>query len=561
MSSKQQVSSGVWILKVHDDQDGNLIKTINLKLPKDIKIGYVEIEEKVDSKSSTSSVDNKSDEIVVGKEKTTKNNVSSVVGSETHQRQPYYVPGMQFHGPIHPMFFQYPRPLYPPYSVHTPPHQLNSPMVQPSPNSPPHFFKFSDEYKALTEDQIISSEEVKEKNNETSSTSISSISKEILSSMVSAEKTQNIEITPFKDDIEEETKDVQKIEKKQSKKKKKNNNNNKKTYANVAAAAADVPPPKPSKPIKPKPVVKTDVVASSSTPSKKLKPNLTEVFNAVEQKFDLAQEKYSSVLAHPDFTLLVKRNLFGFSIPKRFNSSVLAQRFPQSYKYKLLSRKVGIYEMNQIQNQWARKPKGNSFKADYPGDTCFYFTVFYHFKGIDVTSVDPSEEKPINICHVFNRFYVNDHQCACKFQEDCTFYHICMICGSTKHSAFERVSAEDRSYVCPEHAKLVEERAEFKGEGILDNDFTRDIEYFEDIHPDESDSDESQTDSMKEDILFNNDKVKNVNLLDDHSFPPLPASPIPTSQKKLPKTKKQKSVLTKSEPAVSESSQPIEQSA
>lgn len=272
---------------------------------------------------------------------------------------------------------------------------------------------------------------------------------------------------------------------------------------------------------------KTPVKASSSNQTGVIVDNKPSLKKVVKKQ--PLPKGYSPL--SPDYPARGAYNFFKFEIPERFKNSQLAKKFPQSFKYKLLAKAVGYHNMQWVQEFWLNTPK-TGFKPDYP-ETAFYFTPFYYWRSV---IIDENGEY-INKCHVFNRFHANGEGNQCKYgPEDCKFYHMCMMCGSTEHSAFERTSDDDNTYICPEHAKLVAERFEFFAQGVRDKNFIDEIKRLEAEGEENSESDAESQQSQEEFIL----KPDSTLINNQDIFPPLPGKSPSHGKKKKNNNSKQK---------------------
>lgn len=307
----------------------------------------------------------------------------------------------------------------------------------------------------------------------------------------------------------------------------------------------------PSAPTKPKRVPdKKGLVDHYEPPARKALPFTKPTVESLMQKTLDIPEGYEPI--SDEYPRMGNYNFFLFQIPSRYRNSRLAQRFPQTYKYRILVAAVGLDNMHKVQGFWDKEPKSKTFKIDYP-TSAFYFAPFYHLRAVYPKNTE-DEFYHINKCHIFNRFFCDKPEKQCKFADKCFYLHMCMICGSTDHSAFKRVSIDDKTYVCEEHAKMVQERKDFLEEGLTDQEFIDDMDYYDNIdmngQPDEP-NEEPKTVYADQSVsalpvvsapASSNSPTKEPSLVSDAVFPPLSIN-SPSHKKK----KNNKKSSTKSE--------------
>lgn len=490
------VQSEVWILRLSLNE-GKEVKTLNVTLPAGTTVDYVEHQKKnVVSKT-----------LPVKKDEEVKTSDSPLPPPK-----PAYI--------AHPSYFMHgnnsiaPMPYY--YHQHGGMHHAN--ILMPTPQHPMFLNPSGMPKQALTEDQVAEMQKAgaspssppEKPSKELVIKSFEDVAKKpkdkkIKSNIKHAASSSTEELidSPLPD------KDFDRKE------------NQKRSYSDVASSnkSAETKPAASSSSNAQKQPKKASTAEPTSSKKKgsivDTKPPLQSLISKkpVESNYSPISDDYPAAGGY-DF--------FNFHIPQIFKDSPLAKKFPQSFKYKLITRAVGYQNMQKVQTFWTKTPK-SGFKPDYNSDTTFYFTPFYFWR-----AVFGKDGEKIDKCHIFNRFHANGKERQCRYgPEDCKFYHMCMICGSTSHSAFQRKSEEDTTYVCKEHAKLVAERKQFLEQGILDSNFTEEINYYENLAMEEL---EQQINQSEEEVILKVDQTPAL-INNTDIFPPLPAK-SPARKKK-----------------------------
>jgi len=466
--------NNIWVLRLINDE-GNEIKSLNVVLPKGVTIDCVDVSQKKIEKVT----------IVSGSKKPAPNvaKTQDVLVREASPPPPAVMP-MAHHRPP-PIGYHYGHPPpYPGYPHHlnysqtylapVPHHSVQHPIfLGQSPPSPQQQHPLSNVSTSLKEEEIkpeASSSNTKPKKGKVQHKKKAKPSEDVIASQ------------SLKSDLIEEPQSPL-PDKDFDRKPPKSNVSG--TYAKIAASFTPDPKevgkePKqkpPSAPKKPQQESKL-----SEKYEKGYEPSARKQLRFTKPSLDSIMVKGQISLPdgydpnHESYPNLGNFNFFAFEIPDRYKESELAELYPQTFKYRLIANAVGVENMKKVQHFWQSKSdeEYDGWHIDFDPVKQFYFTAFYHMRAVYL-----EDGSYINKCHIFNRFRNDKPSQQCYHGEGCRFYHMCMICGSNKHSAFQRKGKDDRTYVCEEHAKLVAERATFQENEVDDQSFIDEIIFFD----------------------------------------------------------------------------------
>lgn len=535
--------NNIWVLRLIDN-DGNEIKSLNVPLPNGITINYVDITQKMVNEKVTIATGPKKTPPIVAK-------AQEVLAREASP-PPTMMPIVHRHPPIG--YHYAPPPAYPGYPHHlnygqtylspVPQHAMHHPMFlsqsPPSQSSQPH--------PLANVSSTLKEEEIKQPNVETA---VSKPKQKKVQEKKNTNACHEIALQPFKDDLIEDEPQSPLPDKDFERKPPKGKVST--TFAKVVASFTPdpkeipkepkiKPPPAPKKPQKDGKLSEKYEKGYEPAARKQLRFSKPTIESITIKGDDLTfPDGYGP--HHEHYPNLGNFNFFAFDIPERYKDSELAETYPQTFKYRLIANAVGLDNMKKVQAFWQNKSDDHTgFHIDFDPVKQFYFSVFYHMRAVYL-----EDGSYINKCHIFNRFRSGKNDQTCYYGESCDYYHMCMICGSPNHSAFQRKAKDDRSYVCEEHAKLVDERRHFAREEITDQTFIDEIIHFdnESENPTASSSSDDMPKTVYADQSLSASPVitapsatvfASTSSPSDSSFPPLSASPA--RKKKNKKNKK-----------------------
>lgn len=468
------IINNTWVLRLIDDE-GKEIKSLNVPLPNGITINYVDIMQKKTEKVTIVSVPKKPAPNVA--------KTQDVLVREASPPPPAVMPMNHRPPPIG--YHHYaPPPPYPGY-----PHHLNygQTYLSPVPHHPiqhPIFLGQSppspqQQHHPLSNVSTSLKDEEKQAQPEVSSSSSTSTK----SKNKKTKPSEKVVSQSLKNDLIEEPQSPlpdKDFDRKPPKSKVSS------TYAKVAASFTpdpkevgkepkQKPPAAPKKPQKESKLSEKYEKGYEPTARKQLRFTKPSLDSIITKGVISLPDGYEP--NHESYPNIGNFNFFKFEIPDRYKSSELAELYPQTFKYRLIANAVGVENMKKVQHFWQSKSDDEyeGWHIDYDPVKQFYFTVFYHMRAVYL-----EDGSYINKCHIFNRFRNDKPSQQCFHGEGCLFYHMCMICGSTGHSAFQRKGKEDRTYVCEEHAKLVAERTTFQENEVDDQTFIDEIIFCDD---------------------------------------------------------------------------------